>query len=313
MTATAASSLEDHLREKLAGPSPLPLKDLSAGLPALKGKAKAAREVELARLLHEAEQAGRAFRRPTGAGGADRFWHRDERDAIAETLVAAATAPRSEAELKKVAAEVAAKPFAGFVQTVIGELVAAGRLYRAPGKAAKYVDLPPRQISPLEKPAVAKKVQAFAANFDKLLGDTGVSADELFAAVRRLMKSAPAAHPHHPTATPHEPAARSAKTAPHGPETPPHPHGAVDLAELIFKYVTNASSSSVLSLADVRAAMPAGYQDRQFDRAVFKLAEDEKVVIYSDGDAAALSPAARAQLVEDEHGNVFRTITRATL
>ena len=294
MTATAAPSLEDHLREKLAGPRPVALKDLMACLPALKGKAKAAREVELKRLLDAAVVEGRAFSYQSGASGADRYWGRDEHEALGDALVAAADGPKSVPELKKATAKAFAKPFAKFVEGRIAELEKAGRLHRVAGKAVKYSG---KKVEPLAAPKVVTKLNVVAKSLDALLKDTQVSANELFAAVRKLLKNAGPAE--------------SAEPAP--PQTPAkHPPAAVDLPACILKLVTEAGAGSVLSLADVRAAMPEGHRGVEFDQAIIALAEQGKVRIYQDADPVALTPAERAQFVTDG-GSVFRTIKRATL
>ncbi len=300
MTATAApSSLEDHIAEKLAGPHPLSPKDMVAGLPALKGKAKAAREAELKRHLEGIVGEGRAFSYPTGTSGADRFWGRNEYEVLGDALVAAADVPKSMPELKKVAAE-ATKPFAKFVEMLVGELETAERLYRAPGKAVKYINARPSKVGPLDAAKVITKLKALAKTMDGLLADTGVTADALFAAVRKRLTTPGAAD-----------VAEPSKSAPREPGPVAHPGRPVDLAALIFEHVEKADS--VLSLADVRAAMPEGHRGKEFDAAVFELAKSRKVRIYQDNEATALSPEARARLVEDEDGNVFRTIMGATL
>lgn len=293
MTATADAPadtpLHEHISQRLAGPSPVTLADLTKGFtkPRVKrGQPRPDSEGSLREAVAEAVREGRAFSHPSGKGGAERYWHRDEAEAVRQAVLAAAGEPRTPAELKRAGAT-GLKMDAGFVDGVVRGLIGEDRLFEYPPKTKaggpRFATAPPPPPAPvLETKKFSGDLGRLVTSFVKLQAKAGVSTDELFAAVR-------------------------ARVGPEGVLTTSQ-HS---LADLILKVVAGAGPGSVLSLADVRAAMPPAHRGKTFDAAVFELADAGSVRIYQDGEPAALSAEERRQLVADDNGHVFRTIKRA--
>ena len=291
--APAGTSVADHVRDKLAGDLPVTFADIKRGLPRASGKAATARDGSLRELLAEAVREGRAFAHPTGRSGAERYWARDEQEVVRDALLTAAgESPRSAAQMRT-----AARADGSFVERMVGQLEGDGRLFRVPGRAVKYTTARPAPPpGPLDRPAIRRRLDTLVRSVSKLLADAGVSADELFAAVRGKLPAEAQPETH-------------AEVPPAGePRRVVDPAGELD--ELILKAVAADRFGGVLSLADLRAEMPPEYRGPAFDAAVLRLAAARRVRITKDADPADLTPAERAGFVADDHGHVFRTIAR---
>ena len=72
--------------------------------------------------------------------------------------------------------------------------------------------------------------------------------------------------------------------------------------QLILDAVSNAP---VVDLADLRSAMPSGWQGAAFDQAVKQLADGKAIVTFSDCDPLSLSAEQRRGYVRD--GEAFLT------
>lgn len=100
-----APTLHETLRGTLAdAPAPLALKDLIKGLKKAKGE-KAPVAESAAEFLAAEIEAGRVFKTASGPMGAERYWTRDENEAIRAAVLAKASPPAKLADLKKAAQE----------------------------------------------------------------------------------------------------------------------------------------------------------------------------------------------------------------
>lgn len=131
-------TLPEQLRETLANaPAPLTLKELAKALPRPK-KVKADEfENSLPGYLVEDLQAGRVFKVGSGKGGLERYWNRNEKDAIHDAVRTAATEPKKLAELKKIAVGLT-KADKAFAEGIVDEMVAGKQLHEHPGKGPLY-------------------------------------------------------------------------------------------------------------------------------------------------------------------------------
>ncbi len=292
-------TLSETVRDLLAkSPTPLKLSELVARLPKplrprkVRGQpAPAAIDygATVREALDDEARAGRVFRHPSGPQGAERYWDRDEKRAVQEAAVAAATVPKTLAQLKTAAGGSARGAAVGFLDGAIRDLIGEGLLFEHPPRTkaggplfAKYA--PPPPLPTLERANFKTKVDTLFTNFERLRAGASVSAEELFAALRARLQP--------------------------GATAPPAVTVGAKLDELILRLVANAGPGSVLSLAELRQQMPVEYQGRVFGEAVLRLAGEERVRVYQDSDPAALSAQERADYVDDGHGHVFKTIAR---
>ena len=121
-------------RRLIDAPAPLLLKAVTKGL------AKAGKKTsppDFATLLADEVRAGRAFKFPSGAEGADRYWARDEREVAREAVRTAGAEPKKLPDLKKVAKD-ATKADKAFAEALVDDMVAAGQLHEYPGKKPLY-------------------------------------------------------------------------------------------------------------------------------------------------------------------------------
>lgn len=229
----------------------------------------------------EAERDGRAFAAASGKGGAKRYWHRDEGEAVRQAVLAAAAEPKTLAELKKAGAA-GLKSDSGFVEAVTRGLIGEDRLFeyapktKAGGPRFATVPPPPPLAQGKFPAAVAKLAQGVA----KLAADARVSLDDVFEAVRAVV-------------TPAQPAV--------APEPP-----AAEIDDLILKAVAEAAPT--LLLADLRRDMPAEYRGPAFDAAVLRLAAARKVQVYTDSEPLHFPEEVRAGFVTDDRGNVYTNV-----
>ncbi|HEV3440600.1 MAG TPA: hypothetical protein VG122_24810 [Gemmata sp.] len=155
---TVASTPLDTLRQRLnEAPSPLLLKDAIKGLTP-KGK-NAPPPPDFTALLSEEVQEGRVFRYPSGKDDADRYWGRDEKQAIREAVLNAATEPKKLNDLKKLAKDTV-KADKKFSDAIVDELVSTEQLYKqSSAGSAPYGKEKPRS---LDKAAVSAAIIAAA-------------------------------------------------------------------------------------------------------------------------------------------------------
>lgn len=276
----------------MSGPAPLPLKDVLKGLPKpAKPKRKKGEPAplpvdlaaEVGRILDEECHAGRTFRYPSGAKAVERFWDKDEKQVLRDAAVGAAAEALTMSAFLAVLKKVVKGVESGFAESAVRELIDEGRLHAHPQKTKAGGPLfalfaPP---PPLSLPKARKELDKLAKAAAKLLKDTGAALDDLLAALGKRL------------------------TGPGDTGV-----GSEDVSVLILKAVENAGPGSVLSLIDLRREMPAEYRGSEFDSAVLRLADEERVTVYQDADPVALSAQERAECVADENGNVFKTIAK---
>lgn len=242
------ASLADHVRDKLAGSAPVTLADLKKGRKAPPKKSGQTLDGLVLEAVGEAERDGRAFAAASGKGGAKRYWHRDEAEAVRQAVLAAAAEPRTVAELKKAGAA-GLKADAGFVEAVARGLIGEDRLFEYPAKTKaggpRFATVAPPP--PLAQGKFPGRVDKLVRDVAKLAADARVTTDDVLAAVRARQ-------------TPDESAA---------------PAPAAELDDLILKAVAEAAPT--LLLPDLRRELPAEYRGPAFDAAVLRLAAARRV------------------------------------
>jgi hypothetical protein len=281
--APADTSLSEHIHDKLSGPAPVTLADLKQGGPkppkAKRGEPKPDPLARLRDALAEAVRDGRAFAHPSGKGGAERYWHRDEAEAVRAAVRTAAGEPRTLAELRKAGAA-GLKADAGFVDGVVRGLIGDDRLFEHPAKTPKggprfATAPPPPPLPPLAWGKFPSRVAKLLTDAAKLGKDAGVPVEEVLAAVRALLAPVDA-----------EPASQ--------PD---------EVDELILSAV--AVAAPTLPLADLRGQMPAAHRGPAFDAAVLRLAAAKRVQVFTDGEPLQFPEEVREGFVQDPHGNVY--------
>jgi hypothetical protein len=319
LEAPPALSLGETLVSKLqAAAAPLKLADAVKGLARPKKVKPADFKEEVRRALEEEVRQGRAFAASSGKNGETRYWHRDERHLLREKAVELAATPQAMSGLKTKLGKVVKGADGAFVEGLLRELIFEERLYEHPPKTAKGKPLvgtsPP--TPPLEQPANQKALGKLAGDLGKLARKAGVSVDAVLAALVALVKQ--------PVATP-VPATRTgeAPAEPVGIAVDEHfvpnrdrPGSAgaspvrADAAPSIEQTILAAlERESVMSLADLRRQMPPERRGREFDEAVLRLDDQQRVILHRDADPMRFSEAERAELVRDGIA-LFTTITK---
>jgi hypothetical protein len=283
--------LAELIRERLTeAPAPLSAKEAAKGLPK-QGKHKAS-EAEVRAALDEEVSQGRAFVAPSGKKGEARYWSKDEKHLLRERALELCASPLALNALQKQLAQAGTKADAAFTEKVVRELVAEDRLFEHPGKGKKGGPLfgaspPPPQLPPLEREPHQKKVAQLVKTCRDVMAKAGVTADDLLGVIRAQLAAD---------------GVRSAAEPPLSAETAPvlsaveAPAARPRAEELILRAV---SVTPVLSLADLRREMPPELQGKEFDEAVLRLAEEQKVLLSQDAEPTSFTDAERAGYVRD--------------
>ena len=293
VTDTEPDPLISSIREKLQqSPQPLKLAEVVKGLPRPKKVKAADFQNQVLQALDAEFQMGRVFRYPSGAKGTERFWVRDEKQALRDAVMKAAAEPKSIATLKKEIGKSSKGTDANFIEEVIRGLIADDRLFEHASKRAPLfaAHAPPPPQPKLYQPKFRKKLDTLAKSAAKLISETDSTPDELFAALQEVLTSS--------TST------QSASTQDVASA------GGTELEQLILKAVANAGPGSVLSLADLRRELPPEFQGPVFDAAILRLADEERVRVYQDADPLQFTPEERAELVSDHLGHLYTSIAK---
>lgn len=301
---TLTSELVDAVRGKLQNAlAPLKLAELVKGLPKPRKMKAAEVQNEVRSLLDEQVRIGATFRHPSGKNGETRFWSHDEKHLLCERALELAALPLSLAALKKALAKEVKGTDAAFVESVIHELIGEGKLFEYSGKRGGPLFGASPPPSPLELPKHAKTLTKLVKECRKLLDAAKVSVEDLLHAVQTHLHSTPTPEPGTARSQPTTPTAEA--TQPLSVAEPTEPPRA-ELDEVILKALEHAP---VLSLAELRASMPAEYRGSTFDAAVLRLADERQVALSQDAVPAHFSDAEKAEFVRDG-GALFTTIAK---
>jgi hypothetical protein len=272
--------LVEAVRRKLQdAPSPLKIKEVMSKLKPRKLNADDF-QAEVRRLLDDEVRSGQAFRYPSGAKGAERFWARDEKQAIRDEVLRAAASPIAAKKLHEAAKKAVQGTDTRFVEKIVGELIAEGKLFKHQVSARSF-QFSSQPQSVLEQPQFKKLVKSFTDSARKLREEAKQPLDELIALLRKNLSSEAASTP-----------------------TPsPVP---VELDELILKAVaTEGGSDGTVAIAGLRRQMPAEYRGAAFDEAIFRLTDLNKVFLLPDNRSGQLSAEELHEMVKDANGTYF--------
>lgn len=283
------------VRERLAeAPAPLSVKEAAKGLPK-QGKQKVT-EADVRAALDEEVSQGRAFAAPSGKKGEPRYWSRDEKHLLRERALELCATPRALGAIQKDLARAGTKADAAFAEAVVRELVAEDRLFEHPAKGKKGGPLfgtsqPPPEVPALEREPHRKKVAQLVKTCRDLLKKAGVPPEELLRTlVARLSAEGDSVAEPAKAGGPASPETAAVLATTEATSSRPR------VEELILQAV---GVTPVLSLADLRREMPAELQGREFDAAVLRLREEQKVLLSQDAEPTSFSEAERAGYVRD--------------
>jgi hypothetical protein len=299
-----SSDLTQKVLAKLQSAAvPLPVADAARGLPKGRGVKAADFQNEVRTALEELVRLGQAFRCPSGKGGKERYWARDEKHLLRSQAVELAAAPLTLAALKKELARHVKGVDGSFVESVVRELVREDRLFEHPAKTKSggplFGAFPPPP--PLAQAKHKKALDSLVKACRKLLSAANVPPEELVQTLSARLHETPSGEP----AVRAEPVSSSSVNETTDPAVAPPSSASSELEDLLLKAV---ATSPVLSLAELRDAMPAEYRGRAFDEAVLKLADEQQVVLHQDVEPSRFSEAEQAQFVRDGHA-LFTTIS----
>lgn len=301
-SATPAVDLQSLLSLVQEASAPARAADLSKRLPRPRKVRAADWTAAIRSVLDQAVAEGKIFAAASGKDGERRYWSRDERHFILAVLDRVAVVPQPLSRLRTAVAREAHGAAASFIEQVIREAVAAGRLFEHPpqrGKTILFAVVPPPPK--LRLPRFQGKLKTILGHCRKLLDDAGVSVDQLLDELRANLSSTPgaAAEPVRNESAPAEPQRSADRPAP-APEE-----------ELRHLILTAVAHDPVVSVAQLRSEMPAEYRGEIFDRTVLRLADEGKVILSQDVDPSQLTQEQIAQAIRDGV-NVLTTISRGT-
>jgi len=165
-TPAPTQTLPEQLREKLAAAvAPLTLKELAKELTRPKKVKPDEFLNSLPGYLQEDLQSGRVFKTTSGKAGLERYWNRDEKNAIQEAVQSAAVDPKKLGELKKIATGLT-KADKAFAEGIVDEMIAAKELHEHSKKGPLYGRDEP--IDPNNKEKVTAAILAKAETPTKL-------------------------------------------------------------------------------------------------------------------------------------------------
>lgn len=300
-SATATSALMEAVRWKLqSAPAPLQLSQVLKGLKRPRKVKKAEFDHEIQSALDEQVRLGLVFCCPSGKNGNPRYWSRDEKHHLREKAIEFASTPQTIAAMKTKLKKEVKGVEATFLQAVIEELIAERSLFQHPAKTAKGSPLigatpPPPPLGPLEQPKNAKVLSKILTDCRKLIAASKVSVDELLRSLQRQLLPSPDTKSDIVIA-------ETTSTQP----TDATPPARAELDELILKALEHAP---VLSLAELRASMPAEYRGTAFDECILRLADEQQVILSQDALPARFSEAEKAEFVRDGEA-LFTTISK---
>ncbi len=279
---TVVPDLVDAVRKKLQdAPAPLKLAEVTKGLPKPKKVKAADFQEDVRRLINEEVRLGQAFRYPSGPKGVERYWAKDEKQALRTAAIQAAGEPLTLAKLRDAAKRTVRGADNKYVEAVIVELVTEGQLFKhqITARTQKYAGHP-QPI--LEEPRFRDIVKSLTGSARKLQDAAGLTTDQLIEFLRNQLG------PEKPSTSKSEPA---------------------ELDNLILKAVAaEGGTDGTVSIPSLRRQMPPEYRSPAFDAAVFRLADQEKVFLIPDNRALQLGEAELAELVKDGNETYFAQI-----
>lgn len=316
---TGTSEVAEAVRSKLQNAvAPLKLTEVVKGLPKPRRTKAAEFQNEIRPILDEQVRLGQVFCCPSGKNGEMRYWTRDEKHLLREKALEVAAAPQTLSALKKALAKEVKGTDAAFVESVVRELIGEGKLFEHPGKRGGPLfgaTPPPPPTLPLEQPKHVKALNKLVKECQKLLKAANVSVEELLRVVQTHLRQSPTEAPAAAVESMETQPSSSAVEAPFAPPvetSQPLSHleetrqPRAELDEVILKALAHAP---VLSLAELRASMPAEYRGPAFDETVLRLADEQQVILSQDAVPAHFSDAEKAEYVRDGDA-LFTTIAK---
>ncbi len=265
-------------------------------------------ERDIMALLAGEVALGRAFR--YGSAEAPRYWWGDE-DAYAEALLARQLAQKPLTAVglhRHVAARIPAYPLVAMMR-LLEHLVGLGRLHRLPGRprerASRFSAVPPDPKDALER-CVADFLQGLDREVVRLEA-IGIAAVRSYAAARELLLGHPLlGGPFH--GPPNAPDTGSGTCSESRRLT-----GSVledHLLEVLRGLTRARRHGGLVAVRELREAIGDRCPDKSaFDTALGGLARSDRVWLYRHDFPASLSPAERAGMVVDGHGNYYNGVS----
>lgn len=190
------------------------------------------------------------------------------------------------------------------IKARVGEMVERKQLHRHPGKGKTAGPLALQPFDPLAalslKPATAKDLRAL---FEQMRDN--VSVEAFLVRVGELvfpdatMPVTMASPTNGDAARRTEPVAEQ----PAGPDPDP------ELTNLLLKVVGEAGPGVPVAVAELRLQMPPEYRDKaRFDRAVWRLVDDEQLYLSRHNYPASLTPEERESLLTDPQGVLYAVV-----
>lgn len=281
----------DHIRTALQGASgPQSAEQVRKALP----KAVRPSSADMTALLSDEVAAGRLYRYPAARGAGDRYSDRSPAERAKELLLQRLSKrpqSRTEALRNLGGIELRGSPVLKQLPDLLRELVAAGHVRQQPAYLGGR--------SPLFSVRPADPQDYVRQAFAKLAARLEVSLDDLIRSAALLSHDdEPAAAP--PDETPVESAS-------------PEPSAAEDAARLVLEAMHDLNPAvaigDVVAVAELRRRLDFQLDKPTFDQCLLRLAQEWKVTLHGFDHAAALSPAERSVLVEDEQGRVYNVVS----
>ena len=272
------------------------------------------------RIIQERLMQGQLFE-CSASGKSVRYWAYDEEQKVRETVYEALSVdPLPESKLVTAVNKSLGKVSSpAAIKKYLLAMKLEKRLHEHPGKGtAKTLSL--RPPSPLDSVQLKKGTWTDLVNVFGGVAAKGVMIDDFLALIRRKLSEtamAPALPGGSATASKQaDPVATRGDESPVRPPPPPSTEQA-EVEQLILKGMLDiepgVEDGVPVSIRILRQHMPPEYQKHEvFDRAVLRLAEEDRVILHKQDDAANLSQAERDELVRDEYENFYTVIAHRT-
>lgn len=290
--------LAESVREVLkSAVGPLLFKDVKAALKKADALVTAGSnkttdsDIEVA--IREISALGHCFSCESGKGGAVRYWHRDEEQALRDATVRLTITPLSMAKLTKALAGEVQGADARFAEGVVRDLIGDGRVFEHPPAKAEGAPLyattpPPPPLAWYESKAYKKPFEALVKAGQKVMSAGEHPLSEILDELRRQLD---------PDAL-HDPT----------PTSPLSAQQLAELEELILSTVKAQQPVAMMWLNELRHQMPEHFRGWEFDAAVLRLARSHKVRIQQDAAPTERTAQQEAEFVRSEQGDIFTSI-----
>lgn len=258
---------------------------------------------QVRKVLDEHIRLGLVFCYPSGKKQVERYWGKDEKHLLRSAAVEVAETPQPLTKLTTNLGRIVKGVDREFVEKVVRELVGDDQLFVYPAEkkngAPRFGSSPPPPPLPiLQQAKYQKSLNSLVSAAKKLLTSTQTPVIELLDLLRNRLGEDTKFDE-----TPQE------LTSSRVGENRPTDSKANVIAEIEALILKKLEHSAAVSLADLRENLPRELRGREFDEAVLRLADDQKISVHEDAEPSSFTEDERARYVQDGQ-HLYTAITK---